>query len=135
MTNDQVSIGGSTREPQVVSNVAVVAGCLAAGAALAVGYVIVIGILAVEVMETKAGIEITFQNDDVLALFEPHTPWLPVVAIAALSALMCLLVTVATRGRAPLARAAIASGFVVALAGLVVWAFTIKRDRFAGDGM
>jgi hypothetical protein len=103
----------------------------AAGAVIGALYVVIIGLLSVQVIGLQAGAVFDLGNT-VVGITEPQVPIWPLLAIVVLSALVIVGLVVLHRAASRTAGVALIAGFALAAAVVVVWAFILAAGRDSG---
>ncbi|WP_422770229.1 hypothetical protein ACN28C_26425 [Plantactinospora sp. WMMC1484] len=97
------------------------------GVALGIVYVLLVGILGIQIIGARAGAVFDL-NNELVAVTSPSVPVLQMIASALLSGLVFYVVTIGLQKRTARIRVSTVAGFVVAVTSLVIWSFVIAPD-------
>lgn len=97
------------------------------GAALGSAYVLLVGILGIQIIGARAGAVFDL-NNEMTAVTSPTIPMAQMFATVLLGGLVFYLLTVGVRKRAARIRVSTVAGFVAAVGSLVIWSLTITPD-------
>lgn len=109
----------------------VILGWFLSGVAVGVAYVLLAGIITIQIAAARGGAVINL-NNEVIAVEPPSTPLVQWLASALLGALTFYLVSMKSRRRTAPIRAAISIGFIMSTLVLFVWSLSIADRAVPG---